>query len=185
MPYGLSTSADVDGDGKAEIITSGNGINNSSYVPELKFWNWDGEILKLRGTYYGIAVSSMWVGNLDSSGLPELVTVQRPLNATESVAQLSIWNWNGETLTLQTSKSWGSGNDSRAISVAAADLNNDDKIEIVTAGYDYGLKNSSGQVRVWNWDETNLNLQSSAEWRMVENTYASDVAGNPMGNTCK
>jgi hypothetical protein len=176
-------SADADGDGKTEIITSGNGINNTNYVPELKFWNWDGETLRLRGTYYDIAVSSMWVGNLNRDGLPELVTVQRPLNATESVAQLSIWNWDGETLTLQTSKSWGTGNDSRAISVAAADLNNDDKIEIVTAGYDYGLKNSSGQVRVWKWDEANLNLLSSSEWRMVENTYASDVAGNPMGNT--
>jgi len=175
--------ADADGDGKTEIITAGNGINNTSFVTELKVWNWDGETLKLRGTYLDIAVSAIWVSNLDGIGLPEIVTVERPLNASEAVAKLSIWNWDSDSLILKASKSWGTGNDSRAISVAAADLNNDDKIEIVTAGYDYGLRNSSGQLRVWGWDGTNINLLGNSEWRMAENTYAVDVAGNPMGNT--
>lgn len=176
-------SADVDGDGKTEIITSGNGYDDKKYVLELKFWNWDGEVLRLRGTYPDIAVSSMWVGNLNGKGAPELVTVERPLNATEATAKMCIWNWNGQDLKLLASTSWGTGDNSRAISVTAGDLNNDGVMEIVTAGYDQGLKNSSGQVRVWQLDGTNLNLKSNSEWRMVDNTYAPDVAGNPMGNT--
>jgi hypothetical protein len=175
-------AGDAEGDGKTEIITSGGVINSAGSDPTLRFWNWDGNKLVLRGSYGGISVTSIFVGNVDKDGKPEVVTVGRPLNATQAVAQLSVWQWDGENLTLKKSVEWCSGADARANSVYACDLNNDGLMEIMTGGYDNGLKNSSGQLRVWQWDRVNLSLKANAEWRMVDG-YAVDVAGNPMGNT--
>jgi len=174
---------DADGDSRMEIITSGNIFEDNRSVSALKLWNWNGADLTLRGTYSNIAVSSIWVGDLNKDGAPEIATVGRPLNVTEAVGQLCIWSWNGADLTLKSNSTWSGGNNSRANSVTAADLDNDGVVEIVTAGYDNGLKNSSGQLRVWTWNGADLTLKSNFEWRMVDNTYASDVAGNPMGNT--
>ncbi len=176
-------AGDADGDRKLEIITSGSVVENNRSVSALRFWNWDGQELKLRGTYPNISASSIWVGDLNKDNVPEVVTVGRPLNVTASVAQLSVWNWNGVDLTLKGNSTWSSGESSRANSVTAADLNNDGIVEIVTAGYDDGLKNSCGQLRIWTWNGAELSLNSNAQWRMVDNTYAPDVAGNPMGNT--
>jgi hypothetical protein len=63
------------------------------------------------------------------------------------------------------------------------DLDNDGVTEIVTAGYSNDIKNSSGQLRVWQFNGTVLSLKDNAEWQMIEGAYSVDVAGNPMGNT--
>lgn len=175
-------AGDAEGDGKTEIITGGGVINSLGSESTLRFWNWDGNTLVLRGSYGGISVASIFVGDVDKDGKPEVVTVGRPLNASKAVAQLSVRQWDGENLTLKKSVEWCSGADARANSVYACDLNNDGLMEIMTGGYDNGLKNSSGQLRVWQWDGVDLSLKANVEWRMVDG-YAMDVAGNPMGNT--
>jgi hypothetical protein len=176
-------SGDADGDGKIEIITSGNIVEDNRSISALRFWNWNGQELVLRGTYSNIAASSIWVGDLNKDCVPEIATVGRPLSPSASVSQLNIWNWNGANLTLKSNNTWSSGDSSQANSVTVADLDNDGAIEIVTVGYTNGLKNSSGQLRVWTWNNGELSLKSNSEWRIIDNTYALDVAGNPMGNT--
>jgi hypothetical protein len=96
---------------------------------------------------------------------------------------LGIWQWDGNNLALKKSVEWCTGNGSRANSVYAYDLDDNGDIEIVTAGYDNGLKNSSGQIRVWNWDGTDLSLELNEEWRLVEGVYGETISGGVMGNT--
>lgn len=175
-------AADADGDGKTEIITAGGVTNSTGTYLALRFWNWDGNTMILRGSYAGMSIASIFAGDFDKDGKQEIATVGRPLNASQAVAQLSIWRWDGNSLTLLKSVEWCSGTDSMANSVYGYDLNNDGMKEIITAGYDNGLKNSSGQLRVWQWNGTDLSLKATADWRMV-NGYGVDVAGNPMGNT--
>ena len=82
----------------------------------------------------------------------EIATVGRSTNASAANAQLSIWAWDGTNLELLKSETWNHGDSSQANSVYAFDLNSDGVQEIVTAGYDNGIKNSSGQLRVWQWE---------------------------------
>ena len=176
-------AADADGDLRTEILTAGTVVEGNMSAPALRFWNWNGNSLVLRGTFFNISIASIFAGDLNKDGKTEIATVGRPLNTSEAIAQLSIWNWDGNNLESLKSVTWGEGENSRANSVYAQDLNNDGLSEILTAGYNNGLKNSSGQIRVWQWNGTDLKLVSNAEWRLIENTYALDVAGNPMGNT--
>jgi hypothetical protein len=109
--------------------------------------------------------------------------VGRFVNASQAVARLSIRSWDGNNLVLLNETTWVQGETSQANSVFAQDLDKDGTVEIVTAGFNNGLKNSSAQLRIWHFDQNGLHLTANEEWRLVENAYAEDVAGNPMGNT--
>jgi hypothetical protein len=180
---GCVCAGDVGGDGKTELITAGSIINGTGSYPSLRIWRWDGENLVLRGNYEGKILGSVYIGELNANGKPEIFTAGRSSNDPQSSAQLSIFRWNGNSLTLSSSVDWGTTNNSRANSVYACDLNNDGLMEIVTAGYSNNLNNSRGQLRVWQFDGTNLTLKSNEEWCMIDGAYSVDVAGNVMGNT--
>jgi hypothetical protein len=140
--------------------------------------------LVLRGSYEGKTIGSVFVSDVDRDGKPEIITVSGGyVSVTQSVAQLSIFRWNGTSITLITSVDCCGTNGGRANSVYAYDLNNDGVTEIVTAGYANSLNNSKGQLRVWQFNGTGLSLKSDAEWCMIDGVYSVDVAGNIMGNT--
>jgi hypothetical protein len=136
--------------------------------------------LVLRGSYEGNPLGPVCVSDVDGDGKPEIITVGSSSNNTQSaLAELSIFRWNGNSLTLIKSVDWNG----HAKSVYAYDLNNDGQTEIVTAGYSNSLNNSRGQLRVWQFDGTNLTLKSNVEWYTIDGAYSVDVAGNVMGNT--
>jgi hypothetical protein len=180
---GCVYAGDADGDGKTEIITAGRLTNSTNSVSSLRIWRWNGQDLVLRGSYEGISVNAIFVGNVDKDKKPEIVTVARAYNTTQSPAQLSVWQWDGNSFSLKKSAEWSAASDiARGSSVNAGDLDKDGVIEIVTCGYVNNLKNCSGQVRVWQFDGTDLSMKANAEWRMVDG-YSVDNAGNVMGNT--
>jgi hypothetical protein len=180
---GCVYAGDADGDGKTEIITAGWLTNSTNSVSSLRIWHWNGQDLVLRGSYEGISVNAIFVGNVDKDNKPEIVTVARAYNTTQSPAQLSVWQWDGNSFSLKKSAEWSAASDiARGSSVNAGDLDKDGVIEIVTCGYVNNLKNCSGQVRVWQFDGTDLSMKANAEWRMVDG-YSVDNAGNVMGNT--
>jgi hypothetical protein len=176
-------AGDADGDGRIEILTAGGLSNATADASSLRIWNWDGQNLVLRGSYTGISASSIFVRDVDGDNAPEVLAVGRASSLNETTAQLSVWHWDGENLTLKNSVKWSAPADiARANSVYAADLNKDGVIEIVTGGYVNNPKNSSGQLRIWQFDGTDLALRANAEWRTVDD-YSLDSAGNVMGNT--
>jgi hypothetical protein len=175
-------AGDADGDGKIEVVTAGSMANITGNYPSLRIWTLDGETLALRGSYEGKNIGSVSIGDVDEDEKPEIVTVGR-FNDPEAVAQLSIWRWDGKSLTLNASVNCCATKEARANAVFAYDLNNDGVAEIVTVGYANDIKNSSGQLRIWQFNGTDLSLKDNAEWQMIEGVYSVDVAGNPMGNT--
>ena len=176
-------AADLDSDGSTELITGGSITNSTGRYPSLRIWSYDGDVLVLKGSCEGTGVSSIFVSDLDKDGTPEILTVSRATDGTEYSAQLCVWQWTGDRLVLLKSTEWGSADGASANSVYAYDLDADGVVEVVTGGYDNGLTNSSGQLRVWHWTGEELILEANEEWRMVEGVYGSTISGDPMGNT--
>ncbi len=174
---------DVDGDGLVEIITAGSASNSTGIYSSLRIWNWNGEELTLKASREGTYDGSIFVSDLDKDGTPEIITVGRTYRGDWSSSQLAVWHLQGDTLTLQGEPQWFVANVTRANSVYAYDLNNDDQIEIITGGYANDLKNSSGQLRIWHWNGEELSLKANEEWQLVENSYALNIAGGVQGNT--
>ncbi len=175
---------DVEEDGKVELIISGNIRNDTGTFSSLKVCNWDGKSLSLKASVEGASTSDVFVKDLDSDGLKEILTVGR-FNVTGQYvgAKLSIWDLKDNNLVLKDSEVWWLSNVTSASSVYAEDLNNDGKVEIITAGYVYHLSNSSGQLRVWQYEEKGLTLKASQEWKLKEDVYALTIAGGIQGNT--
>lgn len=176
-------AGDSDGDGLTEIITGGSVTNSTGSYGSLRIWNYNGEVLVLKGSYEGISVSSIFISDVDKDGRPEILTAGRFFNNTGSSAQLCVWQWDGNELALRNSIEWCAMKEAYAYSVYAYDLNNDGEIEIISGGYDNDLTNSSGQLRIWHWKEDGLSLEANEEWRLVEGVYGVTISGNPMGNT--
>jgi hypothetical protein len=78
-------AADVDGDGKTEILTVGTAVNQTGITTALKLWNWNGQTLTVRGNYSAVTANSlawqMWMGmvNRKSSRLENLTIAPRNL----------------------------------------------------------------------------------------------------------
>jgi hypothetical protein len=176
-------AGDSDGDGLVEIITGGSVRNSTGSYGSLRIWSYDGEVLVLKDSYEGISVSSTFISDVDKDGSPEILTAGRTSNSTQTSAQLCVWQWDGSELALRKSIEWCAMKQAYAYSVYAYDLNNDDEIEIITGGYDNDLINSSGQLRIWHWNEDELSLEVNEEWRTVEGVYGETIAGGIMGNT--
>ncbi|UCE95983.1 MAG: VCBS repeat-containing protein, partial [Candidatus Bathyarchaeota archaeon] len=148
---------DVDNDGVTEILTGAeawNGQNGVYYNGQLHIWNWNGSILTLEhGEEWHIGnnthVYSVFAGDVDNDGKVEIVTGGDAFdNQSQYIAEFRVWNWNGSTLTLETSQGWRTGNYAAIQSVYADDVDNDSVPEIVTCGND----GSDAQLRIWNWN---------------------------------
>lgn len=175
---------DVDEDGKVELMISGNIRNDTGTFSSLKVCNWNGKSLSLKASVEGAHTSDVFVKDLDADGLKEILTVGRFNVSGQYVgAKLTIWNLKDDKLLLKDSAVWWLSNVTSASSVYAEDLNNDGKIEIMTAGHVYYLSNSSGQLRVWQYDGKGLTLKASQEWQLKEDVYALTIAGGIQGNT--
>jgi hypothetical protein len=171
-------TADADSDHKTEIITTGSEVNTSGTFSNMRFWNWGGQNLVLRGDFTGVPASSVSVADVDKDGKLEVVTVGA-VNITVAMSRLSVWRWNGSSLTLKSSVDL---NGSVATSVYCYDLYKNGQVNIITSGYSNILKNSSGQLQVWQMTDGNLFKVANDEWRNVDG-YAINTAGSPQGNT--
>lgn len=173
--------ADVDADGNPEIITAGRVINNTNTYYQLKIWTMENNNLVLLATSEGnVTISAVAVGQ-GNDGKPEIVAVGSALSEGHYQTQFSIWQFDRTANALRRN-SMDFNQSGRTYSIGINDFNNDGHSEIVTCGYFGDLKNSSGLLRVWQWDGQNLNLVSENKWRMVDG-YAYDSAGSIQGNT--
>ena len=102
--------ADADGDGIMEVITGGamyHIINGSRLTIEapLKIWNWNGQNLTLeKSRKWSGNIECVYAGDADGDGVPEIITGGFAYDGEKVTAQIRIWMWNGEVLSLEASK---------------------------------------------------------------------------------
>lgn len=174
---------DLDNDGRLEIITGGHVRNNTESYDSVKIWSWDNQNLVLKATCEGISARSIFAGDVDKDGNPEVLVSGTIIVGEKTFARLSIFQWEKTGLFLEKSAEWCSSEDASANSVYVYDLDKDGDLEIITGGYDNNLTNSSGQLRIWNWNGKELIIDAIKDWRMVEGGYGKTITGAPMGNT--
>lgn len=176
-------AVDLDGNGEQEIITGGHIVNATDRYNSIRIWSWDSQELTLISSLEGISASSIHTGDIDDDGISEIFTSGTVTRNDTAFARLCILRWDKERLYLEKSVEWCTEEGASARSVNVCDLDNNGELEVITGGSDYGLTNSSGQLRIWQWDGEELLLKANEEWRLVEDSYGVTVTGDPMGNT--
>ena len=156
---------DVDSDGVKEIITGGWAYDGEKFNGQLKIWNWDGNVFSLEKSHEWISediteIKSISLNDVDNDGDVEIVTcgltsVYGSFNNTESEpdhAQLRVWSWKDNTLTLEYSKDWTIGEGVVAWNLITGDVDKDGIVEIVTVGCMGECGLCDPDLRIWSID---------------------------------
>jgi hypothetical protein len=122
---GTIYAADLDVDGKPEIITGGHSSNMTGSSSLIQVWSWDNEDLVLRSSFDGVSASSIHVGDLDGDGVAEIFAAGTIVKNGTAFARLCILRWDGETISLVKSFDWCTGGGAGAKSVRVFDLDDD------------------------------------------------------------
>jgi len=181
--------ADLDADGTIEIITGGYTYNmeNETRVQAsapLKIWNWNGQNLTLETSYKwptnqdSAAIVCVTSGDANVDGKLNLLTGGRMVNQSGFYSQLRMWRWDGNELCLLTSKEWNNTQGTSSVTGAVIiDADNDGNPEIFTAGRNFysETNQTNAELRVWQWNNTELNLLKKTEWHSDNASSANSI----------
>jgi hypothetical protein len=164
--FGLA-AGDLDGDGKAEIVTGGFQGEPAREVGFVRVWSMTGGKtggkLALRAELVldgqgatGMRVNDLAIGDVDGDGRPEIVAAGRRgprkqqdvklrLDQRREAGDVSVLAFTGSALAVRARYAWTKGTSLRLRSVALADTDGDGAQEIVVGGqYDADGKASLG-----------------------------------------
>ncbi|MEM3695283.1 MAG: carboxypeptidase regulatory-like domain-containing protein [Candidatus Bathyarchaeia archaeon] len=170
---------DVDEDGDIEIIVTGYFYDDilGHDCAMLRICTWNGSIFIWEAstkwyTYLETYSVDVAIGDLDSDGRKEIVTIGRQFNGENYYAQLRIWSWDGTLLTLKLSVEGGLVGPFTSTSgkaVAIHDVDKDGKKEII-AGLDVAiLFGSTPIITIFSWNGNTLTTKDAANWREASN----------------
>jgi hypothetical protein len=142
------TMGNVDGDDGVEIVTGG-WFTHGDPTAQLCVWNGSTLTLERVKTWSGMGsayLRSLALGNVDGDGEMEIITGGQYYNSTHTNAQLCVWS--GSTLTLKGVKTWCWFDFTAITSVACANVDGDETVEIIT-GSSCDLMGTRAQLCVW------------------------------------
>jgi uncharacterized protein YuzB (UPF0349 family) len=193
---------DLDNDNMPEIITVGRFggyYEDSQYTSQLCLWNLEQNSLFLRENVKLDAAdvtraTSVYAFDLDNDGSNEVITAGYSGNLNNSKGQLSVWNWNGEELSLKANENWQMVTEGYALNIAGGvlgntvvnnlqvgDIDGDNNPEIVTGGFTYDGERANAQIGIWSWNDNTLAQESSQEW---STDYITEVKCISLGDVC-
>jgi hypothetical protein len=153
---------DVDDDGTAEIISGGFVYDGEKVNAQLRIWSWNGYVLSLEKSHEWITediteVKAISLDDVDGDGSVDIVTSGETafyggfsdVEVPPEEAQLRVWSWDGEVLTLKQQKDWQIGEGVIAWNVGTGDVDNDGTVEIVTVGCMYVSTLCDPDLRIW------------------------------------
>jgi hypothetical protein len=172
--------SELNGDGKAEVITVGSLSADSEYAAQLGLWHLEQGALVLRQEFQLAGVTraaSVYAGDLNGDGNVEIVTAGYAGELKDSSGQVCVWRWSGDELVLMASEEWqlvegvyalttagGVHGNTMVRNVKVTDVDGDGRLEIFTGGFTFDGENVLAQFRVWAWDGDGLLLLGSEEW---------------------
>ncbi|TFH21647.1 VCBS repeat-containing protein, partial [Candidatus Bathyarchaeota archaeon] len=194
-------ASDLDNNGDIEIIVGGYSDNLNNSKGQLTIWRWDGQAFSLKANekwqlvpeIYAKTIAGAVQGNtivnnvkaadLDGDGSKEIVSGGFAFNGQKVYAQLKLWRWYGNVVTMLDSQEWATDYLTEVKSISLNDVDNDGKTEVVTSGItaaEDSFKNSEalhdrGQLKVWGFNGTSLILEQGAEWTFDEGACAWNV----------
>jgi hypothetical protein len=124
--------------------------------------NWD--TYRVGGTCV-FGTHNIFVADVDGDGVMEVITGGFTYNAENGVrisssqAPLKVWSWNGQNVTLEAFTKW----DGLILSVYAADVDEDNIMDIITAGTSWNASSNYGSLRIWHLSNGELTLQAHDE----------------------
>jgi hypothetical protein len=140
------------------------------------------------GVMGNTVVNNVKIGDVDGDGTSEIITAGFAYDGEKIAAQLTIWNWNGQDLTLEGTQEWTTQDIVEARALSINDVDGDGRKEIITSGVS-ALSGSftSGapewaQLRVWSWDGKAWTLENSQDWYIDEGSSAQNVATGDIDN---
>ncbi len=169
--YGVS-AADVGGGTGPEIVTVGYTSGGSDPKPIVKVWTYDGSRLS-GGASWTIndpgEFRSVYLGDVGGSPSPEIVAAGDQIDALSGgihIQWVAVFTYSGSSLSLSTQHAWGG--DSIAYSVHALDVDNDNSVEIVTAGFNRTLTTGPryGNLTVWRYTGSVIVIEDSDAWQL-------------------
>jgi hypothetical protein len=149
--YGLAV-ADLDGDGKPEIVTGGFQFDGTQERGYVRVWSMSHGQLAMRAqtTLDGqgspsMRVNDLAIGDVDGNSRPEILVAGRHgplktehtkdhLDKRSEVGDLSVLAFEHDKLTTRTRYSWARSSSLRLRTVVVADLDGDHRNEIVAGG---------------------------------------------------
>lgn len=174
---------DVNGDGKAEIVTGGSYFDGTKYVALMHVWNATNLAVEAYQSYAwgnNTYINTVALGNITGGVGLDIVTGGAYLDGTRYVAQLHIWN--GTTLAVEKYITWYWGSNTDIASVAIANVTGGSSLAIVTGGsFNDGVRDNA-QLFVWNTATPALTVQNEMNWALPAGTIITSVAvGNYTG----
>jgi len=122
--------------------------------------NWD--TYRVGGTCV-FGTHNLYVTDVDGDGLLEVITggfsYGADSNMSESQAPLKIWNWDGQNVTLKAEAKWPG----LIISLFAADIDEDNTVEIITLSTSRSDTGNYGSIRIWHLINGALTLQTEID----------------------
>jgi hypothetical protein len=181
---------DVDADGTLEIIIAGDFFDKTlgHECALLKICTWDGSSLNWEVstqwyTYLETYTTDVATGDLDSDGTPEIITIGYYEGAEGYNAQIRVWSWNGDALTLKTSAEGGLAGpltSTMGRTVTISDVDNDGENEVI-AGIDVAqFLWSVPTIRIFSWDGTKLTSEDYSNWENA--TSIQDIVTGDVDN---
>jgi hypothetical protein len=147
--YGLAL-ADLDGDKKIEIVSAGFQFDGTRETGFVRVWSYDKQLAvraKIALDGQGSAsmrINDVAIGDLDGDRKPEILVGGRhgPLKSADSKfldrrrehGDLTVLTFANNALATRTRFSWSKGTSIRVRSVAIADLDGDQRTEIIAGG---------------------------------------------------
>jgi len=163
--------ADVDGDGSAEVVSGGFTFDGEKVNAQLRIWRWNGYAFILEESCEWTTaditeVKSISLNDVDADGTMEIVTSGLTgyygsfgnTDVPPESAQLRVWSWNGQTLSLECAEEWQIGEGVVAWNVGTGDVDQDGTVEIVTVGCMAESALCDPDLRIWSIpkDESDL-----------------------------
>jgi hypothetical protein len=153
---------DVDGDSIPEIVTGGFTYDGEKVNAQVRIWNWNGYALSLEKSHEWITediteVKAISLNDVDGDEKMDIVTSGTTavygsffdVGSPPEKAQLRVWEWNGENLTVKRGEDWQIGDGVCAWNVGTGDLDDDGTGEIVTVGCMYISTLCDPDMRIW------------------------------------